>query len=125
MIVQFIIVAVLLAAVLYLFLTPSSASRKAWLRIAGLIFLVVFIAGFFFPDITARLASWLGVKSGTELLVYAMFIGWVASSLIFYSQILDMRRRQARLIQQIAIQGAVQGTAPSAGTDSVPNAESS
>jgi len=102
MIIQVLLVVALVAVVLYLFLTPSSASRRAWLRIMAVLFLAVFLIAFLFPGITADLARWVGVKSGTELLVYVMFVAWVIASLVFYTMITDLRRRQARLVQELA-----------------------
>lgn len=102
MIIQVLLVVALVAVVLYLFLTPSSASRRAWLRIMAVLFLAVFLIAFLFPGITADLARWVGVKSGTELLVYVMFVAWVITSLVFYTMITDLRRRQARLVQELA-----------------------
>ena len=106
MIIQVLIVVALVAVVLYLFLTPSSASRRAWLRILAVLFLLVFLVAFLFPGITADIATWVGVKSGTELLVYVMFVAWVVTSLVFYNMITDLRRRQARLIQELAQRNA-------------------
>jgi len=105
-IIQVLIVVALVAVVLYLFLTPSSASRRAWLRILAVLFLLVFLVAFLFPGITADIATWVGVKSGTELLVYVMFVAWVVTSLVFYNMITDLRRRQARLIQELAQRNA-------------------
>jgi len=101
-IIQVLLVMALVAVVLYLFLTPSSASRRAWLRIMAVMFLAVFLFAFLFPGITADFARWVGVKSGTELLVYVMFVAWVITSLVFYTMITDLRRRQARLVQELA-----------------------
>jgi len=105
-IIQVLIVVALVAVVIYLFLTPSSASRVAWLRILAVLFLLVFLVAFLFPGITADIATWVGVKSGTELLVYVMFVAWVVTSLVFYNMITDLRRRQARLIQELAQRNA-------------------
>jgi hypothetical protein len=108
-IIQVLLVVALVAVVLYLFFTPSSASRRAWLRIAAVVFLVVFVIGFLFPGITADIANWVGVKSGTELLVYVMFVAWVVTSLVFYTMITDLRRRQATLVQELAQRTATNG----------------
>lgn len=76
---------------------------RALLKLAVVGLTSVLIIGFASPELTATLASWLGVYSGTELLVYAIFLGWIGSTISLYRRIIAMQLQIVALSRHLAL----------------------
>jgi hypothetical protein len=58
------------------------------------------------PDDTSVLAHWLGVDRGTDLMLYALVIVFIFTTLSTYMRFKDLELRYARLARAIALEGA-------------------
>ena len=58
------------------------------------------------PNDTTVVAHWLGVDRGTDLMLYALIIAFLFTTLSTYMRFKDLELRYARLARAIALDGA-------------------
>lgn len=105
--IQFVILLFLIAS---LFLTLLVMRHKT---LARLFFLLQFIIGAvftIFPDISTRVATFLGVGRGTDLLLYGLIIMFYASTLLVISKFRKSEQIQTAIIRELALNNAVNNT---------------
>lgn len=75
-----------------------------------LFFAAQFLAGIAFvlvPDLSTRLASFLGIGRGTDMLLYFIIMLFYVSSLLFMAKIRRIERAQTAIIREMAISNAI------------------
>jgi small membrane protein len=93
------IVSLLLLLILYL----------RWFRTATydklIVFLLLLTGGLFVvnPELTNRLANWLGVGRGADLLLYFSIVGFSFLFLLFYSKIKNLEAKITELTRNQAL----------------------
>lgn len=83
---------------------PSRGSRH--LAVRRLALLAVFALGILtviFPDITSRLAEFVGVERGTDLVLYGMVVVFVGNSIFMAAKFRHHERDITRLARALAL----------------------
>jgi hypothetical protein len=75
-------------------------------KVGYVLFLLAGVYAILRPDDTTVVANWVGVKRGTDLMLYALIIVFAFTTLSAYMRFKDLELRYARLARAIAIEGA-------------------
>jgi hypothetical protein len=102
--IQGLLIAAVLALLVYLLRSRTNAKAKAWVKVGYLLFVIAAIYAILRPDDTTVVANWLGVDRGADLLSYALVIAFVFTTLSTYLRFKDLEVRYARLARAIALQ---------------------
>lgn len=100
--IKVLLIAAVLMLLVYLLLSRRSASR-AWVKVGYLVFVVAGIYAVLRPDDTTVLANWLGVRRGTDLMLYVLIMVFAFTTLSTYMRFRDLELRYARLARVIAL----------------------
>lgn len=118
---QFVIQAILVVAVVgfgWLMLrSPGGARHQAARRLTTLAFVVFAVLTILMPGITGYLAGLVGVGRGTDLLLYALVIAFLAQILSSFRRNAARERQITKLARRIALDTA---PAPPAGPTAPP-----
>ena len=104
--IQVLLIAAVVALLVYLLRSRTNAKAKAWVKVGYLLFVVAAIYAILRPDDTTVLANWLGVDRGADLLSYALIIAFVFTTLSTYLRFKELELRYARLARAVALQSA-------------------
>ena len=104
--IQALLIVSVLALLVYLLRSRSSARTKAWVKVGYVLFVIAGIYAILRPDDTTVVANWLGVDRGTDLLEYVLIIAFAFTTLSTYMRFKDIELKYARLARSIALQGA-------------------
>jgi small membrane protein len=104
--IQGLLIASIIALLVYLLRSRRSVQSQAWVKVAFLFFVLAGVYAVLRPNDTTVVAHWLGVDRGTDLMLYALIIGFTFSTLSTYLRFKDLEVRYARLARAIAIDGA-------------------
>jgi small membrane protein len=102
----------LIQVILVAALTGILVSYFRWFRNAALdkIFIaLILLAGIvfvIFPEITNKIAHWLGVGRGADLLFYVAIVAFAYAILLLYSKIRSLEKQMAELVRLQALQQA-------------------
>jgi hypothetical protein len=109
-----ILVVVLVAARLF----RSRGERSQALRRIGLVALAGFaVVSILFPNVWNRIATVVGVGRGTDVVLYALVVAFLSSTVTTYIRFRDMETSYTRLARRIALDEAAaarSSTAPPA-----------
>lgn len=84
---------------------PSAKSR-AWVKVGYIAFVFAAIYAILRPHQTTVVARWLGVARGADLLLYALIIAFIFTTLSTYMRFKDLELRYARLARTVALDTA-------------------
>lgn len=104
--IQVLLIAAVLALLVYLLRSRTSARSKAWVKLGYLGFVIAAIYAILRPDDTTVLANWLGVDRGADLLSYALVIAFIFTTLSTYLRFRELELRFDRLTRAVALQNA-------------------
>jgi hypothetical protein len=104
--IQGLLIAAILALLVYLLRSRRSAQSQAWVKVGFLLFVLAGVYAVLRPDDTTVVAHWLGVARGTDLMLYALIIAFSFSTLSTYLRFKDLEVRYARLARAIALESA-------------------
>lgn len=104
---QSVLILLLIGFFLYILLLPRQLIfRKAFV----LILLLMMLAVSFQPAWSQRIANWFGVGRGVDFLFYLSHITLFFIALVYYLKLKNMEIRFTKLVRQLAIIEANQGT---------------
>lgn len=83
------------------------ARAKAGVKIGFVLFVVFMVYAVIRPDDLTWLANQLGVQRGTDLVLYAVVMGFAFVTVSTYVRFREQELRYARLARSIALQNAV------------------
>ncbi|MFN3601029.1 MAG: DUF2304 domain-containing protein [Dietzia sp.] len=96
------------AALVGFFLANRRKARaKAGVKIGFVLFVVFMVYAVLRPDDLTVLANALGVQRGTDLVLYALVMGFAFVTVSTYVRFREQELRYARLARSIALQNAV------------------
>ncbi|WP_024441713.1 MULTISPECIES: DUF2304 domain-containing protein [unclassified Mycobacterium] len=101
--IKVLLIAAVLMLLVYLLLSRRSAQSRAWVKVGYLVFVVAGIYAVLRPDDTTVLANWLGVRRGTDLMLYVLIMVFAFTTLSTYMRFRDLELRYARLARVIAL----------------------
>jgi len=99
---------ILISAVIVLLLLYLKFFKNALLQRS--LFILVFITGIVavvFPELTNRVANFVGVGRGADLLLYLMVIIFYFTFIILYRKLNKIQEIQTEIIRKISIRNAV------------------
>ena len=102
--IQVLLIAAVLSLLVYLLRSRTNAKAKAWVKVGYVLFVVAAVYAILRPDDTTVLANWLGVARGADLLLYALVIAFLFTTLSTYLRFKDLEVRYARLARAVALQ---------------------
>jgi small membrane protein len=104
--IQGLLIASIIALLVYLLRSRRSAQSKAWVKVGYLVFVLAGVYAVLRPNDTTVVAHWVGVDRGTDLMLYALIIAFSFTTLSTYLRFKDLELRYARLARAIALEGA-------------------
>ena len=81
----------------------SSAGHVAIRRLVAVLILLLGVAGIMFPNLVTKLANAVGVGRGTDLVLYALVIAFLFSTLGLYLRLAALEARYVALSREVAI----------------------
>ena len=96
--------------VVFLLRSRRSVRARAWVKVGYLLFVLAGIYAILRPDDTTVLANMVGVRRGTDLMLYALIIAFAFTTLSTYMRFRDVELRYARLARAIALESAREPT---------------
>lgn len=102
--IQVLLIAAVLSLLVYLLRSRTNAKAKAWVKVGYVLFVVAAVYAILRPDDTTVLANWLGVARGADLLLYALAIAFLFTTLSTYLRFKELEVRYARLARAVALQ---------------------
>jgi hypothetical protein len=106
MLIQYVLVAASILLLVLFLRRRGSAKTAAGTKVAFVLFVLFGIYAALRPMDVQRLASWLGVGRGTDLLLYVLVVVFTFAILNVYLRFKDLELRYARLARAIALQHA-------------------
>ncbi len=73
------------------------------MKVGYVLFVMAGIYAILRPDDTTVVAHWLGVDRGTDLMLYALIIAFVFTTLSAYMRFKDLELKYARLARAVAL----------------------
>jgi small membrane protein len=104
--IQVLLIASIVALLVYLLRSRRSAQSRAWVKVGYVAFVVAGVYAVLRPNDTTVVAHWVGVDRGTDLMLYALIIAFVFTTLSAYMRFKDLELRYARLARAIALESA-------------------
>ena len=104
--IQVLLIASVVVLLVYLLRSRTNTKAKAWVKVGYVAFVIVAIYAILRPNDTTVVANWLGVARGTDLLIYALIIAFVFTTMSTYLRFKELELRYARLARAVALEGA-------------------
>jgi hypothetical protein len=104
--IQLLLILAIVALLVYLLRSRRSAGSRAWVKVGYVMFVLAAVYAVLRTNDTTVVAHWVGVARGTDLMLYALIIAFVFTTLSTYLRFKDLELRYARLARAIAIEGA-------------------
>lgn len=86
--------------------SPGGARHRAGRRIVTLTFVIFAIVSIAVPAVISRIAHFVGVGRGTDLLLYVLVVAFLLQILSSFRRNAAMERRITRLARRIALDNA-------------------
>jgi hypothetical protein len=100
----------------------GSAGHLATRRIVAVLILLLGITGVFFPDLVTQIANAVGVGRGADLVLYALVIAFLFSTLGLYQRLRKLEDRYVELSRRVAIDEALHSTTEETAPAAAPGA---
>jgi hypothetical protein len=94
--------------------SPSGARHQAGRRIVTLAFVIFAFVSIAVPSVVSRIAYFVGVGRGTDLLLYALVVAFLAQMLSTFRRHAALERQITRLARRIALDTVPDPTGPQA-----------
>lgn len=122
LIIQLILVTVIVA-ISFVSMRQHGARNQALRRLGLLFFMLCAIVSVFYPRILSKLAAWVGVGRGTDLLLYLLLLAFLASLANQFKRSVEHDRRLTKLARQLALSNApdLRGTSSALPSSSGPD----
>ena len=108
MLIQILLIGVVLGVVARLF--RSRGARAQAIRRIGLILFAAFaVISILFPDVWNRIARVVGVGRGTDMVLYALVVAFLSSTVTTYLRFREVETRYTKLARRFALDEAARG----------------
>jgi hypothetical protein len=115
MIIKILLVAAALGLLAMLFRGRSTAAHQAAIRLGGLALVALAIVAIVVPDTTVWAANLVGVKRGTDLVLYVLVMTFLFFSLSVLQRFHTLERQVTDLTRELALQRALDSRRPEPG----------
>lgn len=102
-IIQLIVIASAIFIIYYVISRINSHTARAWKKILLILLAFAMIIAVIFPELTNKIANFLGVGRGADLLVYILTMGFILYVLNSYVKEQEDKDKLHRLARRIAI----------------------
>ena len=109
MLIKILLIVMVLAISLYMFKANLGAKQTAWRRLGILGFALAAVIAVIFPEITTRIARFVGVGRGADLLLYLLVVLVLYNMLVQAKQRNAAERRLTKVAREVAINQAIIG----------------
>ena len=103
--IQVLLIAAVIALLVYLLRSRTNAKAKAWVKVGYVLFVILAVYAILRPDDTTVLANWLGVRRGADLITYSLIIAFVFTTMSTYLRFKELELKYARLARAVALEG--------------------
>ncbi|KTF04115.1 MULTISPECIES: DUF2304 domain-containing protein [Trueperella] len=103
MLIKLILLAVVLVAAVYLVRGTQDTKNVALRRLLLLVFVALAVATIVFPQITTKVAHFVGVGRGVDLLLYLTIIAFLSYSVVSYRRMVILENRLVDLARELAV----------------------
>lgn len=93
--------------VIYFLGNRRKARAKAGVKLGFVVFVFACIWAVLRPDDLTVVANWVGVDRGTDLLLYALVVAFMFTTMSSYIRFREQELRYARLARAIALKNAI------------------
>ncbi|MEZ0051328.1 hypothetical protein ABIA30_002326 [Mycobacterium sp. MAA66] len=104
--IQGLLITAVVLLLVYLLRSRRSAKSRAWVKLGYGLFMLGAIYAIIRPNDTTVVAHWLGIGRGADLLVYALVIAFLFTTISAYMRFKDLELRYAQLARRVALDGA-------------------
>lgn len=104
--IQGLLIAAVILLLVYLLRSRRNAQSRAWVKVGYVLFVIGAVYAILRPDDTTVIANLLGVRRGADLLVYALVIAFLFTTISAYMRFKDLELRYAQLARAVALEGA-------------------
>jgi hypothetical protein len=101
--IQVVLVISFLTFFLWFLSNPTSHQISAWIKILTLLFTLLAILAVIFPNLSNNVANALGVKTGANLLLYALTMSFIFTVVSVYLKNKRDEKRLALIVRKLAI----------------------
>lgn len=102
-IIQIVIIVTALSLIIFSLIGKQTHAARAWKKIALCLLAVAMIIAVIFPDVTNKIANFVGVGRGADLLLYILTIAFIAYALNGYIHRQSERDVLYRLARKVAL----------------------
>jgi hypothetical protein len=106
MLIQLVLLAAILGLLFLFVRNKHSVRMQAGKRIGLIVFALLNVYAVLRPDDVTRVAHWLGVGRGTDLLLYLLVLAFLLGMLNFYLRFQGVDRRLTDLARSLAVREA-------------------
>lgn len=103
--IQGLLIGAVVLLLVYLLRSRRSAQSRAWVKVGYGLFVIGAIYAILRPDDTTVVAHWLGIGRGADLLVYALVVAFLFTTISAYMRFKDLELRYAQLARAVALEG--------------------
>jgi small membrane protein len=104
--IQALLIGSIVTLLVYLLRSRRNARSRAWVKVGYVAFVLAAIYAVLRPDDTTVVAHWVGVRRGTDLMLYALVIAFSFTTMSTYMRFKDLELRYARLARTLALENA-------------------
>ncbi len=108
MLIQVFLIAATLGLVVVLLQRRGTARTRAWKRLIMVALAAAAVVSILYPGLTTRVANFVGVGRGTDLLLYLLVAVFLYVVVGFYLKFRDVERQLTVLARRLAIDEATQ-----------------
>ncbi len=112
MIIKILLVAGVLAFAGLILRQRPSGTQQALVRLAGIGVAALGVVAVIFPDVTVWAAHLVGVKRGTDLVLYLFVMTFLFTTLATYQRFHHLEQRVVELTRQMALTDAARAAEP-------------
>lgn len=105
--IQLILLIAAVALAIYFLTHRRKAQAKAFVKIGFVIFLIATVWAVLRPDDLTVIANAIGVDRGTDLMLYALVVAFMFTTLSTWIRFREQELRYARLARAVALQSPV------------------
>lgn len=105
-VIQAVVIVVAVLVAIAVLIGPVTYASRAWKKILVVLLSIGMIVTVLVPSATDRVAEWLGVGSGVNLLLYVLTLGFIVYALNMYVRAQRERDVVFRLARRIAVMDA-------------------
>jgi hypothetical protein len=104
--IQVLLIGSIVTLLVYLLRSRRNARSRAWVKVGYVAFVLAGVYAVLRPDDTTVVAHWVGVRRGTDLMLYALIIAFSFTTMSTYMRFKDLELRYAQLARALALDSA-------------------